>query len=330
MPAAMLPAALAVLGAFALPDAERVRIEGEELVIPDTPAALSSFFGDEEHLSICSFNIQFLGNSTRRDCPALGAILNGFDIVVVQELVSPPYAGEFPDQSPFRPDPQAAEFFDVMVALGYEYVLSEEDTGTGDTIHRNGSATEWWVAFYQPDRVQVATDLPGGFLADDRSNHDDFERVPFAFPFRSFDHSVDFVLVSVHLQPGSSRANTSRRRHELETIGSWIDEHNGEEQDFIIIGDMNIEDDEELEEATPEGFVSLNDEVEPTNTNVRSPKPYDHAMIDADSTVEVDTAFDFKVVNLVDTMSDLWHRSDRYPGHHPVVIRLRLQEVDDD
>ena len=38
-----------------------------------------------------------------------------------------------------------------------------EDTGTGEKNHKNGSATEWWVAFYNPDNVQVADDLPGGF-----------------------------------------------------------------------------------------------------------------------------------------------------------------------
>ena len=47
-------------------------------------------------LTICSFNIQFLGNSTRRDDVALASILADYDIVVVQELVSPPFPGTFP------------------------------------------------------------------------------------------------------------------------------------------------------------------------------------------------------------------------------------------
>ncbi len=123
-----------------------------ELVIPPTPAEMQDFYGDNDTISICSFNIQFLGNFNKRDDPALGAILAGFDIVVVQELVSPPYEGEFPNGDEFKPDAQSAEFFDVMTALGFEYELSVEDTGTGDTIHKNGSSTEWWVVFYKPDR----------------------------------------------------------------------------------------------------------------------------------------------------------------------------------
>ena len=56
-------------------------------------------------------------------------------------------------------------------------MLSEEDTGTGKNNHKNGSATEWCVAFYNPVNVQVVDDLPGGFLAKQRSNHNDYERV---------------------------------------------------------------------------------------------------------------------------------------------------------
>ncbi len=56
--------------------------------------------------------------------------------------MSPPYGGTFPNGDPFKPDLQSAEFFDEMESLGFDFVLSEEDTGTGDHIHRNDSATE--------------------------------------------------------------------------------------------------------------------------------------------------------------------------------------------
>jgi hypothetical protein len=65
----------------------------------------------------------------------------------VQELVSPPYAGKFPDGTPVKPDAESAEFFDAMRGHGFLYAISEEDTGSGDNIHRNGSSTEWWVTF---------------------------------------------------------------------------------------------------------------------------------------------------------------------------------------
>ena len=109
---------------------------------------------------------------------------------------------------------------------------------------------------------------------------------------------------------------------------------------------MNIENQEELANATPAGFISLNDECVPTNTNVNGPKPYDHVMYNMTYTKEIDEDFDFKVVNLIAAMKTFWEESstDPYPGdpynhnefrkyysdHHPVVFMMVIPENDDD
>ncbi|UCC40305.1 MAG: hypothetical protein JSV96_02290 [Candidatus Aminicenantes bacterium] len=240
----------------------------EEKEVVSVQPEVTTPTAEAEPLTICSFNIQFLGHYKKRDDAALSKILTGYDIVVVQELVAPPYTGAFPDGNAFNPDAESAEFFDEMKSRGFKYVLSEEDTGTNDEIHESGPATEWWVCFYKPEKVKEAGDLPSGFLAADRSNHDDYERVPYAFAFRTADDKLDFVFISVHLQPGDSNADQSRRKHELETIASWIDSNDEIEKDFIILGDMNIKDDEELTESCPAGFKSLNNECVATNTNI--------------------------------------------------------------
>jgi endonuclease/exonuclease/phosphatase family metal-dependent hydrolase len=313
-------------------------IGGSEITIAG-PAA-----GSSDPISVCSFNIQFLGNSRSRDDAALARIVATYDIVVVQELVSPPYPGVFPDGTPLKPDSESAEFFDAMLGHGFQYVISEEDTGSGDSIHRNGSSTEWWVSFYKPNRVTPANDLPHGFLAADRSNNDHFERVPYAFGFRTLEAKLDFVLISVHLQPGDGPANRARRAEELNAIAAWIDSNDQVEHDFIILGDMNIENAAELAAATPPGFISLNNECRPTNTNVNAPKPYDHVMINTTWTNEVDQTYDMQVVNLLEELRDDWHSSAPYPGapydhnafraaysdHHPVVFRLTIPVADDD
>ncbi|MBT3290419.1 MAG: hypothetical protein HN380_23955, partial [Victivallales bacterium] len=190
--------------------------------IPELPSPTVTSSGSST-ISICSFNIQFLGSSKDRDDEALASILRDYDIVVVQELVAPPYPATFPDGTPVKPDPEAAEFFDAMKALGFTYWLSEEDTGTGTKIHSNGTNTEWWVTFYREGKLDRALDLPHGFLAEDRSDSEDYERVPYAFSFRSGDNGADFVLISVHLQPGSGRKDAARRKHELGSIAGWID-----------------------------------------------------------------------------------------------------------
>ncbi len=298
-------------------------------------------------LEICSFNIQFLGSFKKRDDSALADFLKFYDIVVVQELVAPPYAGAYPNGEPYKGDKESAEFFDAMKTHGFSYLLSEEDTGTGDEIHQNGTATEWFVTFYKQAAVQTATDLPAGFLAEDRSNHPDYERVPYAFPFRSANGAVDFVLISVHLQPGDAPDERERRAHELATIGNWIETNDDVEKDFIILGDMNIYDAEELAAVTPTGFLSLNDECRLTNSlsiNPSKGEPYDHVMYNTTHTTEIDTHFDLEVINLVDAMRSYWTSSDPYPGdpydhntfkqyysdHFPVVFKIIVPLRDDD
>ena len=299
---------------------------------------------NQEVLAIVSFNIQFLGHFRNRDDQALAEILEDYDIIVIQELVAPPYEGQFPDRELFRPDAEAREFFDAMIDHGFDFVLSDEDTGPSAPIHRNNTATEWWVTFFDPDRVMSVTDLPHGFLAQNRAENADFERVPFAFAFRTTDDLMDFVLISVHLKPGTSVSNRARRRHELNSIQAWIQSRNSNEQDYIILGDMNIQNRNELARATPQGFISLNDDCQPTNTNVNTPRPYDHVMLAPNASSEFDNAFDLVVINLIDAMRPFWAEADLYPGdpydhnrfrqiysdHHPIVFRLIVPAQDDD
>ncbi len=293
-------------------------------------------------ISICSFNIQFLGSSSTRDDEALASVVKDYDIVVVQELVAPPYAMKFPDGTDVKPQPKSAEFFDAMSQLGFSYWLSEEDTGTGDKYHVNSTSTEWWVIFYKPGVIEPAKDLPNGFLADDRTNHPCYERVPYAFAFRTPDKKLDFVLISVHLKPGSGPGNRNRRKHELSAISDWILESKSPEKDYIILGDMNIYNSKELLNATPEGFISLNDECRATNT--QSNKPYDHVMYRSKYTKEIDAEFDMAVINLVTEMVPYWDNDSPYPGnpyvhnefkkhfsdHNPVVFKMNIPTSDDD
>jgi exonuclease III len=292
-------------------------------------------------LTVCSFNVQFLGHFKDRDDAALCSLLKDYDIVVIQELVAPPYAMDFPDGTPVKPDAEAAEFFDEMTVHGFSYLLSEEDTGTNEEIHTNTTGTEWWVAFYKPTEVIVANDLPWGFLADDRSNNDSYERVPYAFAFRTLDNNLDFVLISVHLQPGSSSSDKVRRKQELTSIAAWVDANDETEKDFIILGDMNIQDCEELSNVTPIGFVSLNDDCVATNTATTG-KPYDHVLYRPAYSFEVQS--DLAIVDLVAVTKPYWTSTEPYPGdpydhnafrvlysdHNPIVFHLEISEPDDD
>ena len=230
-------------------------------------------------------------------------------MVLVQEFGGgPPLSPvSFPDGTAYKPDKEAAAFFDSMKAHGFEYHLSEEDTGSGDKNHVNSPATEWWVVFFKPDRVNVADDLPGGFLATDRSNHEDYERVPYAFGLRTVTGGNDFVLISVHLQPNDSGKDTARRKTELESIVEWVDNHDEAEQDFFIVGDMNFKDCAEIAAITPAGLSALNSGPGCINTNVNpNGKPYDNVLFTASGGKELQADGGMEVINLVRAMSASW------------------------
>ena len=298
-----------------------------------------------EQLTICSFNIKFVGLYKKKDNAALAQLIAPYDMVIVQELVAPPDDGQYPDGTPYREDTEADAFFDAMAAQGFEYSLSSEDTGSGEENHKASSATEWSVVFYKPDKITLAEDLPNGFLAEDRSAHPVYRRVPHAHSFRTVGDGMDFVIINVHLYPGASK--DEERKAELEAIADWIDAHDETEGDFYIVGDINIEDAKELAEVTPAGFISLNDECRKTNTAAGSSKPYDHFLYRAAAVPkldEVDEEFDFRVIDLIEEMRDDWRRSGSYPGdpyngnlfaqyysdHHPVLLRLIVPGQDDD
>lgn len=294
---------------------------------------------EKDTLLICSFNIKFVGLYTQKDNQALAQLLQRYDIVLVQELVSPPRAGTFPDGSSYEADTEAKAFADAMTAYGFSYLLSSEDTGTGDNIHSNASSTEWYIVFYKPNSVNPASDLANDFLADDRSNHQDYERVPHAFSFRTKDEGLDFTLISVHLKPGPGPSERARRAEELAAIAGWIAEKDETEKDLLIVGDMNIYKKEELIALLPAGYQSLNAHCVSTTVSA-SGNPYDHVMYSELHTSE-DMIPTFTVVNLEAEMRAIWQGPDDFPpignifyqyfsDHNPVVFSLVSDGEDDD
>jgi len=302
----------------------------------------------KQYLNIVSFNIQFLGHYKHRDVSALAAMLSPYDVIAIQELVAPPFSGTYPNNAPYRPDLESRLFFEAMQAHGFDYVLSKEDTGSGDRLHLNNTATEWWVTFYKPDTVESASDLPNEFLASDRSNHPDYERVPYAMSFRTLQGGNDFVFIPVHLKPGDSAADKKRRKTELHAISKWIDKKDSKEKDFFILGDMNFKNCEEISDILPSKLTALNigPECLPTNTNINGPRPYDNVLYIPSAQSELYIDGQFRVINLIDAMEVSWYEDftqpypgrqpynhnafrSRYSDHHPIHFKIRIAKDDD-
>ena len=296
----------------------------------------------EETLNICSFNIKWLGLYREKENKILSEIISSFDIVVIQEIIAPPYAMNFPDGTPYKPDERTAAFFDDMKNQGFNYWLSEENTGPGKKTHANTPAQEWWAVFYKPDKVTAVQDLPHGFIAGDRAGNPDYSRVPYAFSFRCGAGKNDFVLINVHLNPNAGSEGRERRKHELASIVKWIEANEAQEKDFIILGDCNVQNTAELIYITPAGFVSLNIDCIPTNVSLKRPKPFDHVFYRPRYTREINPG-SFGEIDLLTECFVHWEKPETYPGkpydyntfqkhfsdHKPVYFRLNIT-VDDD
>lgn len=318
----------------------RIRATTQPPILAESRTSAIAAVSDSSILSICTFNIQFLGASAKRDNAALAELLKDYDIVVVQELTAAP--ATTPAQGPDSRQ-KSAKFFKEMADRGFDNVLSESDTGVRGPLPNYGTATEWFVTFFKPSRVHPVTDIPHGFISQPLAANPKHDRVPYAFAFRSANSHVDFVLISVHLNPDQA----PRRKVELAAIGDWIEqeERQSSERDYIVLGDTNLQNAAELHADSPANFISLNDACVATNTNVNGPKPYDHVLFDPENSTEIDRTYGFKVVSLVEAMRLKWRGPGGYPGgppydhnrfrayysdHNPVAFRIRIPAQDDD
>ncbi|MCS6838736.1 MAG: hypothetical protein NZ480_07810 [Bdellovibrionaceae bacterium] len=295
------------------------------------------------HYQACSFNVQFIGQSKKRLNELLAHYLaeNECDLVLIQELIAPPdlrklpnspFFGQnsvatYPDGTPHRPNEESTKFFLAMYQAGFNgYWLSPEDTGPSAKNQNNSTATEWHVVFFKTSKFTIAPHLPQGYLDYPVAQHPVYPRVPYAFAFQDLTQRVDLVFINVHLQPGSAPADRRKRSEELRQIRAWIKDQYAlsSERDYIIVGDMNIENAEELAELENnilEDFRSLNIQASHmTNTNVRSPKPYDHVLIHPLHTKEIALEKNFFVLNLSEFMQPRWPFPELpFPGspyHH--------------
>ncbi|WP_345984790.1 hypothetical protein WCX49_09170 [Sulfurimonas sp. HSL-1656] len=275
-----------------------------------------------------SFNIKWLGYSSIRDNEGIANLMsNGQrDVIFVQEVVAPPVDVYISTEEAIKGDPEVKAFFDAMTDQGYDYVLSEEDTGTGENIHNNSSATEWFVAFYKADKLTL---IASGYLAADRSNNIDYERVPYYFTFKAND-GLDFTAISVHLKPNKDNVSTNRRYHELKSIVSWVFSQASlaPERDFIIVGDMNVYDCDILSERVDALFSLAN--VECANSNLKMTEPYDQVLYIKNYT----QINNYRVINLYETfeLNSSVPTNEviaRYSDHHPIFFTI-VGSGDDD
>ncbi|MDC0338376.1 hypothetical protein OAN33_02445 [Flavobacteriales bacterium] len=266
-------------------------------------------------ISICSFNIQFLGHFKARDNNTLSKILKPYDIVVIQEMVAPPVSGTFPSNGQnYKSDVESKAFVDAMQEQGFSYWLSTEDTGPTRN-HVNSSASEWWITFYRDAVIVPDSSRYFGFLDTALAGSLLFERVPFCLPFKSIDGKTTFSLISLHLKPGNGVADRTRRAEELKTLFEWGAKQQETNKDYIYLGDCNIYKEGEFIEYEKQAIYSLNKQCSSTNTKLyedaKKGKPYDHVFYTNSSEDEI-IKESFKVVDLMKEVRTLY-KGESFP-----------------
>lgn len=224
-------------------------------------------------IRIATFNIQMFGQKKSSDSAImaqLAAIFVQFDVVAVQEI---------------RGDPEVpiGRLMQAIAQLGGRYQAIH-----GPPLGRT-SQTECYG--YVWDQTRIALVPESNYVVDDPS--DRMHRQPMIASFQTTFSPAEarqpfrFTLMNVHTDPdevsgatGENELNVlddvfqSVRNFEYETCG---------EDDFIMLGDLNV-DVEGLQQlgAIP-GVVSL---VGEAVTNTRKTKTYDHLLLDARVTTE--------------------------------------------
>lgn len=265
-------------------------------------------------LDVASFNIKWIGYSSDRENEKLSNMLSQYDIVFVQELVSPPYDGTYPSGNPYRPDEESKAFFEAMIKQGFKYVLSESDTGSGDSVESNSASTEWFVVFYKPNEANVDNSY---FIESDLSNNQYFKRVPYNFVVTDKDNKKQYNFVSVHLNPGNGLDDREYRKNEIFKLKKWAMLQNTA---TIILGDMNIYDCERLEEWV-QPILKIGDK-ECEGTNLKQNKPYDQVLYRGVTIDDVHVLNLYNYFNINPDTFDYREMTKYYSDHHPIYFQL--------
>lgn len=215
-----------------------------------------------ENLLIATWNIRAFGNITRKwtseegDSPrrdlhsvrAIAEIVRHFDVVALQEVKD-----------------NIRGLRDLVEILGRDWSMILTDVNRGDA--GNG---ERMAYLFDTRRVQLSGLACELVVPDDVLNVSadalgkQFARTPYAVGFRTMD--TTFVLVTLHILYGK---NANERIPELRAIARWLSDWakrvNSYEQNFIALGDFNIEARGDLLEKTfiaeglhiPEGLSDL-------------------------------------------------------------------------
>ncbi len=314
--ALLLLVAAAVVGWFVLQRYEIRGLKSLKFVHRDgtsfSAEGIAGATGNQETIRIASFNIQAFGPAkaeNRAVMEVLARIIREFDIVAIQEVCSA------------RPG-VLRSLMDHVNETGRDYSIL-----VGPQVGRTSNKERYVFVF---DQARIETDRDAAYTVNDPD--DLLHRPPLIGWFRvrgpARDKAFTFTLVNVHTDPDDAEFEM---RH-LDAAFYAVRDDNRGEDDLIMLGDFN-EDDEHLGElATIPNFLAA---IAATPTNTRQTQQYDNLVFQLSATSEYagrSGVFDFmRQYNL--TLEQALQVSDHLPvwaefsmyegGHNPVVAAVQ-------
>ena len=253
-------------------------------------------------ITIASWNIRIFSTGIRDDSE-LGHIadrLQQFDLIAIQEL---------------RDQEVIDRTLAILANRGHTY-QAEISSPVG-----RGSSFERYAFLYRQDKISVAE---AGQIWSDPG--DLFIREPYVATFRAGD--FDFTLISIHAIYGNSKSERRAEALLLDTVWQTVRDTNPEEQDVILLGDFNLEPDDE-------GFQTLRVHLRPlftgdVRTTITETSLYDNIWIPRTATAEYAEAwgidrFDQRVFGNHDEAASL-----AVSDHRPVWAKFWVDRGDDD
>lgn len=271
-------------------------------------------------LQIGSWNIKDLGflNITERNKSIVDVIntdMKECDVILIQELIN--------DFEFSKMEAVGAEFANVK---DFVFTMTRQDTGNGKIQLFNGNnknhnkQTEHFGVFYNPLKVSLVLSecrFIELWNIDGKNIPYPGSRIPFMYVFqRTSGYGKNtliqkYYIINVHLAP--SARNKDTRKKELNYIHEFCKQlpYNGTHA--IIVGDMNFENENEIQEQKQLVSFQFTNMGTKTNTNPKSSKPYDNILISD----YYDYSFRVIVKDEMDKLSD----------HYPIISSLQKRNI---
>jgi endonuclease/exonuclease/phosphatase family metal-dependent hydrolase len=168
-----------------------------------------------EQTILASWNVMRLGHGDHKDYETMGRIANRFDLIALQEVMTE----------------------DGLAKLEAAVEEASGEAWASMASHRigRGSYKEMYAFLWRESAVEY---VDGAVVYLDQG--DRFAREPYSARFRSKALGLDFVVATVHILYGKSKADREPEIRVLREYWNWVGEVYADTPARFLVGDFNL------------------------------------------------------------------------------------------